>query len=116
MAQRIEQRVRASLHRIGASNAGIALTRKAADAAARNLELVTDAYSLGVVSIIDLLDAQNAAFVSEFSAVNANYEFLLDLMEIERAVGRFTFFSAPQERAAYFERLQAYFAAAREER
>ena len=115
VAQRIEQRVRASLHRIGASNAGIALTRQGADAAAKNLELVTDAYTRGVVSIIDLLDAQNAAFVSEFSAVNANYEFLLDLMEVERAVGRFTFFSAPPEREAYFKRLETYFAAGRRE-
>jgi outer membrane protein TolC len=111
LAQRIEQRVRASLHQIGASNAGIALARKSADAAAKNLELVSDAYTRGVVSIIDLLDAQNAAFVSELSAVNANYEFLLDLMEVERAVGCFNFFSASPVRDAYFERLEAYFAA-----
>ena len=41
----------------------------------------------GVLSIIDLLDAQSAALVAEQSAANATYQFLLDLMEAERAIG-----------------------------
>jgi len=36
------------------------------------------------------------------------YTFLLDLAETERAVGKFDFFGTPEEREAYFERLQAF--------
>ena len=67
-------------------NAGITLSEDAAIAAARNLELVEDAYGRGTVSIIELLDAQNAAILAEEGAANAVYDFLLDLMEVERAM------------------------------
>ena len=59
--QRVEQRVRSVLHKTGASFAGIDLSRDAAEAARRNLELVTDSYRQGVINIITLLDAQNRA-------------------------------------------------------
>jgi outer membrane protein TolC len=106
--QRIEQRVRTAMHRAGASHAGIELARESARAARNALDLVSDAYSRGVVSIIDLLDAQSTAFVAELTEANAVYTFLLDLAETERAVGQFDFFGTPQERDAYFERLGAF--------
>ena len=57
----VEQRIRSAMHAVGASYAAIGLSRDAAQAAAENLELVTDSYSRGVVSILTLLDAQNAS-------------------------------------------------------
>ena len=41
---------------------------EAADAAAKTLEVVTDAYARGAISILELLDAQNAALVTEEAA------------------------------------------------
>ena len=111
-ANRIEQRVRSALHSTGASYAAIGLARQSADAARRNLELVQDSYGRGVVSIIDLLDAQNAAITAEAAAANAINDFLLDLMDVERAVGRFGFFVTPAERQDYFDRLNRYVAEA----
>lgn len=111
-ANRIEQRVRSALHDTGASYTAIGLARTAAEASRRNLELVSDSYSRGVVSIITLLDAQNAAILSKEAAANAVHDFLLDLMEVERAVGTFGFFSTSAEREEYFERLNRYFAEA----
>jgi len=108
VALRIEQRVRSALHQAGSSFAGIDLARQAAAAARKGLELVSDSYARGAVSIIDLLDAQNTAFVAELAAANALYGFLLDLVEAERAVGKFDFFSTPEERAAYFDRLERF--------
>jgi outer membrane protein len=112
VADRIEQRVRSALHDTGASYAAIRLARQSADAARRNFELVQDSYARGVVSIIELLDAQNAAVTAEDAAANAINDFLLDLMEVERAVGRFGFFVTTAEREDYFERLDRYFAEA----
>ena len=110
-AERVEQRIRSALHVTGASYAGIRLSRDAAEAARKNLNLVGDSYSRGVASILDLLDAQNAALVADLSAANAVYDFLIDLMNVQRAIGKFDFFLGPGERDAWFNRLKAFFAA-----
>ncbi len=108
--ERIEQRIRSTLHALGASYAAIGLSRSAATAARRNLDLVTDAYGRGVASVTDLLDAQNAALLADLGAANATYDFLIDLMRTERAAGTFDFFQTADEREAYFQRLEAFFA------
>lgn len=108
VAEKIEQRVRSAMHMAGASYAGIQQARLAAEAAEKSLTVVEDAYSRGVVSIVDLLDAQNAALVAELAAANAVYDFLIDLMSVERAVGQFEFFLTPEQRQSVIRRLQEY--------
>ncbi|MCP4204862.1 MAG: TolC family protein, partial [bacterium] len=108
-AERIEQRIRSAMHAAGASFAGIALAQQAADAARNNLNLVTDSYSRGAVSIIDLLDAQNASLVADEAAANAVYDFLIAFMRVERSVGRFYSLAEPEERERLFERADAYY-------
>ncbi len=110
LADRIEQRVRAELHLAGASFAGIEQTKAGADAARRNLELVVDAYSRGALSIIDLVDAQNAALVADEAAANAVFDFLLDAIGVQRAVGSFGALTDDAERERLLQRLEAYFA------
>ena len=110
-AESIELRIRAVLYRITSTFPSIELAQEAAAAAGKNLELVTASYSRGVVSVIDLIDAQNAALVSEAAAANAVYDFLLDLMELQRATNAFDFFRSEAGREAWFERLEAYFTA-----
>jgi RND family efflux transporter MFP subunit len=73
--------------------------------------LVTDAYARGVLSIFDLLDAQNAALVADQLAANAVYDFLSDMLEAERAAGAFSLLMTPDEREAWLQRLAGYFAA-----
>ncbi len=107
--EKIEERIRSALHLTSASYPSITLSRSAAETARKNLELVTDSYSRGVVSIIDLIDAQNAALVADQGAANAVYDFLIDLMNVQRAIGRFDFFASAEERQAWFERLETYF-------
>ena len=55
-----------------------------------------------------LIDAQNAALVAQLSSANASYQFLLDLMEVQRAIGFFDFFVDPAEKEAWFQRLDAF--------
>ena len=107
--QRVEQRVRSVLHKTGASFAGIDLSRDAAEAARRNLELVTDSYRQGVINIITLLDAQNRALVASLVAANAVFDYLVDLMGVQRAVGRFDYFRSAQDRLAFIEQMDAFF-------
>lgn len=91
-----------------ASLKNIDLARTEARAARNNLELVAMSYERGVVTIIDLLDAQVTAISAERSAANAVYDFLIDYMELQRTVGRFDVALSPEERAAARERLQPY--------
>lgn len=91
-----------------ASLKNIDLARAEAEAAENNLELIAMSYERGVVTIIDLLDAQVTAVSAQRSAANAVYDFLIDYMELQRTVGRFDVALSPGERAAARERLQPY--------
>jgi outer membrane protein TolC len=110
-SERVEQRIRSALHVIGASYYSIELSQAAADAALKSLELVTDSYATGAVSITELLDAQNAALSASEAATNAVYDFLIDLMELQRAMSSFDFFQTTDDRDAFFRRLAAFLAA-----
>ncbi len=110
--QAIEQRVRAALHIAGSSYASIQQARNASEAAHKNLELVTDAYSRGAASIITLIDAQNSSLVAGEAAENAVYNFIIDLMNVERAIGTFNFSRSPEEKEAYFQRLDEFYSSA----
>ncbi|MFN2376620.1 MAG: TolC family protein [Candidatus Binatia bacterium] len=107
--ERVEGRLRAGMYAANASWQGIDLARDAAEAARKNLDLVTDAYSRGVVSILDLLDAQNAALVADRAAANAVYDFLVDLMRVERAANIFEFFLDEKALTAWFASLDEHF-------
>jgi outer membrane protein TolC len=108
--QRIEQRIRTALHFAGASYAAIGLAKDAAGASDQTLELVRDSYSRGAASILDLIDAQNAALVSHLSVANSEFDFLIDLMEVERSLGNFTVFTTDDQWQSFFLRLDQYFA------
>jgi len=110
ISQRVEQRVRAALHQIKASYPSIQLSKEAAAAAQKNFKLVTDAYSRGANSILDLLDAQSAALVDEESATNSVFIFLIDLMNLERNLGQFDFFLDNHARDDWLKQLRNYIA------
>ncbi len=112
LSQRIDQRLRTSLHLLGASRANVDLSRDAAAAAGRNYELVRDSYSRGVETIIVLLDAQNTALLADLDAATVFYGFLIDLMRSQRAAGTFDYFASDQDREAFMQRLDAYFQSA----
>ncbi|UCG14011.1 MAG: TolC family protein, partial [Deltaproteobacteria bacterium] len=108
-AEKVEERVRVAVDETGFSYPSIRLSREGSQAAARNLDLVTEQYVRGVVSIIDLLDAQNNALVAAEKAENAVYTFLINLMDVQRAMGRFDFYLSVKEREAWFQRLEVFF-------
>ena len=110
VAEGVEQRIRSALFRTRSARTAIRLTREAASAARSNLDVVRDAYSRGTVSILDLLDAQNSALIAELRAATSVYDFVSDLMEVERAAARFDFFLTPQDQQDWFTRLETYMA------
>jgi outer membrane protein len=109
IAEKIEQRIRSSLYIVGATFASIRELTLSAEAAAKSLKVVQDAYARGAVSILDLLDAQNAALVSQELAENAVFDFTIDLMAVERAAGKFYLQLSEEEAQQYLQRLEAFY-------
>jgi outer membrane protein TolC len=107
--ERIALAIETAALRMQASGPSIRLSRDARETSLKNLDLVQESYSLGVVSVINLIDAQTAALVSSQVAANAVYNFLIDLMELERAANAFGFFRTPEEQDAWIDRLAKYF-------
>ncbi len=107
-AQRVDRNVRDAVFLVASSRLTIDLARKAAEAARLNLKLVADNYTFGLVSLVDLLDAQTNSFNTDLAAADAVNNYLTDLMRMERAVGQFTFFVPAEERDAWIEELEAY--------
>lgn len=105
----LELSIRSALQEAGATFSAIELTREAASAAQKNLDVVSDAYSQGTLSILDLLDAQNAALVADQAAATAIYDHLIANLRVQRAVGRFDFFLSDEQADAWLAELEAYF-------
>jgi outer membrane protein TolC len=108
VAEREEERVTKSFNLTRAAYPGIQLSQEAAEAARKNLELVTDSYERGIKSIIDLLDAQNQALVSNEGAANSGYDFLAILMRLQRAIGKFDFLLTDEEREEWHRVFKEY--------
>ena len=108
VSNRIEERIFNAVHQVRASYPGIWLSRDAVEAAQKNLALVTDSYSRGIKSIIDLVDAQNQYLVDNQKAANAVFGFLIDLLTVQRAMGKYVIFLDDTERNAWFEKLESF--------
>ena len=71
--------------------------------------MVLEKYQEGVVGILALLDAQNIALSADLVAANAIFDYLVDLMGTQRAVGRFDYYRSAQDRQQFLDRLGTYF-------
>lgn len=106
----VEARTRAALHRTASSYPAIALSAQAAAAANENLAMVTDAYARGAVSITDLIDAQDTALSAGLAAADAKYSFLIDFVNVLRAMSEFEILLDPPAREAWLKRVEDWFA------
>ena len=97
-AEKVEERIRLRLHSAYADYGRIDLSITAANSARRNYELVADAYARGAVTIIELLDAQDASLTADAAAADSLYRYLTTIMAVQRAAGGFDFLLDPGER------------------
>jgi len=96
----------AALYSAESAYAAIGLSHRAAELAERNLAVVQDKYEHGSVSIVTLLDAQNAAFAQRQSAEAAIYRFLGELLQFQRAMGWIELLATPSEKEAWFAEME----------
>jgi outer membrane protein len=107
-AERVEAEVRDRLSDAQAAYFRIDLSVAAADASRKNFALVSDAYARGTVSIIDLLDAQDASITADGTLIDSRHQFLITIMALQRSVGGFDFMLPADERLAFANELRAY--------
>lgn len=103
----VERRARTAFSRLESSFPTIRFSRQAAESARRNLELVQEKYSQGIVNVTDLLEAQTESFVADQNAAVAVYSFLIDLLAFQRSIAWFEYEKAAEEREALLRRIEA---------
>ncbi len=108
----IDTGVRVELYNANAALASVTLTRKAAEAARNNLELVVDLYRRGKVDIITLVDAQTQSLVADLAAANAAYDYTLALLFVNREISHFRNLDDEQSKKDFERRLNEFVMAA----
>ncbi len=96
---KIDENVINSIDNLKSSFDGIYWAKKAELAGMQNLRIVTESYARGVVSIVDLIDAQNTAITAKQNHSDAIYDFLIDMMSLQRAVGSFVHYMPASEQS-----------------
>jgi outer membrane protein TolC len=106
IAQQLEQRTRSILASLESTQPSMLLQQEAADYSDKNYSVVKDKYARGVISILDLLDAQNQAFIAHQNAAIARYSFLIDIYQLQRTIGWFEAEHTPQQRQTWFNQIE----------
>ena len=70
--------------------------------------MIRDKYARGSVSILDLLDAQNQAFVRDQEAAIAVYRYLSDVVEFQRSIAWFATFKTEEEQNEWLDQFEKF--------
>lgn len=108
ISRKLTQQVISLFETASLSYPKIALSANAAENALKSFNIVQDSYSQGVVSITDLIDAQQAAVEANLYSAISVYEYLIDVLMLQRAIGRYFILLPYEERADFFYRLEQY--------
>jgi outer membrane protein TolC len=106
---RIHAAILAKTADVQASIRTVDLSRDAARASRNNLQLVLDSYERGVVTNIDLLDAQFSLLSSELSAANTVYDLILEYLRMQRIIGNFDIVSTSEQIVAARQRMDGFY-------
>jgi outer membrane protein len=100
-----ELRVRQQLQILRVAYANIRFFKRAEEEAFINLYQMQEAYQKGKVDIVRLLDAQETAIKARTSSVLATYEFTMEIINLERSLGFFSFLYTPLEKEIFIQRI-----------
>lgn len=100
----LELQVRANMELVNASYNNIRLTKRAANSAEKNIEIVRNLYQSGQVDVITLVDAQNSLLGAQINATNAAYQFMIDYFALQRSIGNYSFLATESQRVEFIQR------------
>lgn len=109
LMQMLELRVRAAILDLTVKTVDLESSQRSAELADKSLALVQDEYAQGRVSIVNLVDAQNAALSAKLHKLDSEYAFLISVLKTERAVGKFSLLSTDEEQQNFLNRFEVYF-------
>ncbi len=89
--------------------ANIHLSKLSEETAKESLELTQTSYANGAVNIVQLLDAQVNYLESQLASSTANYNYLLQTMELERYIGFFFLLETKEEQQEFVNRFLEYY-------
>jgi len=101
--------VRAAMLELIVKRVNLESSQTSAEFADKSLALVQDEYAQGRVSVVDLVDAQNAALSANLSALDSEYEFFISVLTTERALGKFSLLNTSEEQQDFLNRFEVYF-------
>ncbi|MGL4980843.1 MAG: TolC family protein [Fusobacteriaceae bacterium] len=81
-------------------------TNKAAESAKKSLNISTNLYAAGSISVTEILDARNAALSAELANTISRYNFFISAVNLERAIGKYNFFATEEEKAQEIKTLE----------
>jgi outer membrane protein TolC len=88
--------------------ANIEISKIAEQNAKESLELTQNAYKIGAVSIIQLIDAQTNYLQAQLAKTTANYNYLIASMQLERAIGYFFIMHSETDNQAFIQRANLF--------
>ncbi len=102
----VERRTRTAMRRVESSFPTIKLYNRAAKNAKKNLDLVQDKYAQGIVNVTDLLEAQNQSLRANLNSAAAQYTFLIDLVDFQRAISWFEDEKSEEDKEAFLIKVE----------
>ncbi len=88
--------------------ANIEISKIAETTAKESLDLTQNAYSEGAVPLIQLIDAQTNYLQAQLASANANYNYLLASMQLERSIGYFFLMNSEDSNQAFIQRANEF--------
>ena len=82
----------------------IELSKVSEESAQEALDLTQNAYSNGAVTIVQLIDAQNNYIKTQQAKINATYNYLIKMLQLERYMGNYFLLNTPEENQAFNQR------------
>ncbi len=106
--KKLEELVRTHLEKAISSYFNINLTNKAKESAKKTFELVRNHYKTGTATIVELIDAQNNLLNAELKQRNTRYNFIIDLIWVQRAIGIVDFSRCDEKWDEWLDKLQVF--------
>ena len=88
--------------------ANIELSAVSEASARESLDLIRSAYSSGSATLVQVLDAQNNLVQAQLARANANYNYLLTMLVLERYIGYYFLLHTEEENATFQDRFFEY--------
>lgn len=88
--------------------ANIEISKIAEEAAREALELTQSSYAEGESLLIELVDAQNTFLQAQLASANANYNYLLAAISLERAIGYYFMLNTEAANAEFMQRANQF--------